>query len=286
MTAFLVITGAFLGLAIGSFVNVVAYRIPEGKSVVRPRSACPQCGHEIGGWDNIPVISWLLLRGKCRHCGERVSLRYPIVEAATAGLFIATVVAIGPHWVVPAYWWFIGVTVTLTLTDIDHKLIPNRILFPGTVAGAALLLAGSLADRDLDMFGWGLVGAVGYFVGLLVVALVARGGFGYGDVKLAFLLGLFTAYQRPGFVLAAAFLAFLGGGVISILLLVFRIRGRKDAIPFGPYLVLGAYLVLAFGPDPELVSAVGLSSAPQLAKSLVPLGVTGSLVTAWRITAV
>lgn len=247
MTAFLVITGVFLGLAIGSFVNVVAHRVPLGVSVVRPRSACPRCSHEIEPRDNIPVVSWLLLRGRCRHCRQGVSVRYPIVEALTPVLFVVVVVVIGARWTVPAYWWFVGVTITLTLTDLDHKLIPNRILFPGTAIGAALLLVGGLLDGELNRFGWGIVGGVGFFVGLLIIALVAKGGFGYGDVKLAFLLGLFTAYQRPAFTFLAAFLAFLGGGVISILLLIFRIKGRKDAIPFGPYLVLGAYLALAVG---------------------------------------
>lgn len=247
MTPILVFTAVLLGLAIGSFVNVVAYRVSSGRSVMTPASACPHCDHSIAPRDNIPVVSWVLLRGRCRHCDRSISVRYPIVEVVTASLFVATVFAVGEHWVIPAYWWFVGVTLTLTLTDIDHKLIPNRILFPGTAVGAALLLAGSLLDGDLPMFGWGLVGAVGYFVGLLIIALVARGGFGYGDVKLAFLLGMFTGYDRPGSALVAAFLAFVGGGVLSLLLLVFRIKGRKDAIPFGPYLIVGAYIAVALG---------------------------------------
>jgi leader peptidase (prepilin peptidase)/N-methyltransferase len=251
MTPFLITVAVILGPAIGSFINVVAHRIPAGVSVVRPRSRCPHCEAEIAPRDNVPVVSWFLLRGRCRHCGERISFRYPIVEATTGALFVATVLAIGEMWVVPAYWWFVGVTVALTLTDIDHKLIPNRILFPGTIAGAALLLVGSLFDGDLSRFAWGLLGGAAYFVGLLIVALLARGGFGYGDVKLAFLLGLFVGYQRSALVFVAAFVAFVGGGIISILLLVFRIRGRKDTIPFGPYLVLGAYVVLVVG-DPVL----------------------------------
>lgn len=247
MTPILVLVAVLLGLAIGSFANVVAYRVPKGRSVVRPASACPHCGEAIAARDNLPIVSWVALRGRCRRCGDSISIRYPVVEALTAGLFVVAVFAIGARWVLPAYWWFIALTVTLTLTDLDHKLIPNRILFPGTIVGTALLLAGSLLDRDLAMFGWGLVGGAAYFVALFLIAIVARGGFGYGDVKLAFVLGLFTGYERPGFVFVAAFLAFLGGGLISILLLAFRIRGRKDAIPFGPYLVLGAYVVLVAG---------------------------------------
>ncbi len=247
MTPILVPIAVLVGLAAGSFANVVAHRVPAGRSVVAPASACPHCGERIAPRDNVPIASWLMLRGRCRTCSDAISIRYPLVEALTAGLFIVAVFAIGERWVLPAYWWFIALTVTLTLTDLDHKLIPNRILFPGTLVGALLLGAGSLIDGDLTQFGWGLIGGAGYFVALLIIAIVAKGGFGYGDVKLAFVLGLFTGYERPGFVFVAAFLAFLGGGVISILLLVFRIRGRKDAIPFGPYLVLGAYVVLVAG---------------------------------------
>ncbi len=247
MTPILVPIAILVGLAAGSFANVVAHRVPAGRSVVTPASACPHCGDRIIARDNVPIVSWLLLRGRCRTCAASISIRYPLVEGLTAGLFVVAVFAIGERWVLPAYWWFIALTVTLTLTDLDHKLIPNRILFPGTFVGAALLAGGALIDGDLTKFGWGLVGGAGYFVALLVVAIVAKGGFGYGDVKLAFVLGLFTGYERPGFVVVAAFLAFLGGGVISILLLAFRIRGRKDAIPFGPYLVLGAYVVLVAG---------------------------------------
>lgn len=247
MTPILVLTGILLGLAIGSFANVVAHRVPLRRSVVSPPSACPRCETRIRPADNIPVVSWLLLRGRCRDCNEPISVRYPVVEALTAALFVAVVLVIGERWVVAAYWWFVAVTVTLTLTDLDHKLIPNRILFPGTAVGVALLGLGSLLDGDPGMFGWAVVGGAGFFLGLLGVALVAKGGFGYGDVKLAFLLGLFTGYERPGVVFVAAFLAFLGGGLISVFLLALRIRGRKDAIPFGPYLVLGAYVALAVG---------------------------------------
>lgn len=247
MTPILVLIGVLGGLAVGSFVNVVAIRVPAGKSVTHPGSACPNCHAPIAPRDNIPVLSWILLRGRCRHCRERISVRYPIVEAVTAFLFVAAVFVIGSRFVLPGYWWFAAVTMALILTDLDHKLIPNKILFPGTLVGGALLLVGSALDGDIHRFGWALAGGAAYFVGLLILALVARGGFGYGDVKLAFLLGMFTAYENMGFVLVAAFLAFISGGLISIFLLATRIRGRKDAIPFGPYLVIGAYMALGFG---------------------------------------
>lgn len=247
MTAFTAFVAGIFGLIIGSFLNVVAHRIPTGGSVVSPPSACPSCGHAIRPKDNIPVVSWFALKGRCRDCGEPISVRYAVVEATTAALFVAAVFVVGTTWVLPAYLWFIGVTVAVTLTDLDHKLIPNRILFPGTAVGAALLLAGAIFDGDLAGFGRGVLGAVAYFGILLIIALIAGGGFGFGDVKLGFFLGLFLAYQSWGVLVVGAFLSFLLGGVVSILLLVLRIKGRKDAIPFGPYMVLGAYLALVVG---------------------------------------
>jgi len=170
--------------------------------------------------------------------------RTPVVAAATAALFAATPFTVGVDWVLPAYLWFVAVTVTLTLTDIDTKLIPNRILFPGTVVGAVVLTVGSLVEGGPTARGF--AGGAAYFVLLLIVALGARGAFGFGDVKLAFLLGLFTAYRSWETLIVAVFAAFLLGGIVSLIIIVFRIRDRKDAIPFGPYLVAGAYLAIAW----------------------------------------
>jgi leader peptidase (prepilin peptidase)/N-methyltransferase len=239
--------GGIVGLVAGSFLNVVAYRIPAGKSVVAPRSACPACGHEIRPRDNVPVVSWLVLRGRCRDCGAPISVRYPVVEAATAVLWVLAAVVLGSVWVLPAYWWFIGVTVALTLTDLDHKLIPNRILFPGTAAAVVLLAAGALLDGESGALLRAVAGGAAYFAGLFVFALAARGGFGFGDVKLSFLLGLFLAYRGWDVLAVGVFLAFVLGGLFSVGLLVARRMGRRDTIPFGPFLVLGAYLGIAFG---------------------------------------
>lgn len=170
--------------------------------------------------------------------------RAPAVAIVTALLFAATPVAVDVDWVLPAYLWFVAVTVTLTLTDLDTKLIPNRILFPGTIVGLVLLLGGAIIEDGPIVRP--LAGAVIYFVLLLVLALIARGGFGFGDVKLAFLLGLFTAYQSWETLIVAVFAAFLLGGLVSAILVVFRIRSRKDSIPFGPYLVAGAYLAIVW----------------------------------------
>lgn len=249
MTAVLIAGCAVLGLLIGSFVNVVAYRIPVGQSVVRPPSACPGCGHAIRGRDNIPVLSWVLLHGRCRDCGMAISWRYPLVEAGTAGLFGATAALLGAVWVLPAYLWFAAVTITLVLTDLDHHRIPNRILYPGTAVAVILLAAGAGLDGAWPAYGRALLGGVADFGFFFVLALVARGGFGFGDVKLAFLLGTFAAYRSWEALVASVFLAFLIGGGVAVVLLVRRRAGRRDMIPFGPALVVGAWIAIAAG-DP------------------------------------
>ena len=240
---------AVFGLIFGSFINVVAYRIPADMSVISPASACPSCGHAIRPRDNIPVLSWLRLRGRCRDCDAPISARYPIVELATAVLFAATVVVIGVEAVLPAYFWFAGVTLTLVLTDLDVHRIPNRILYPGTVVGFVLLFAGAVADSDVGTFWRGVVGGAFYFLLFLILALVARGGFGFGDVKLAFFLGLFLTYQSWEVLGTGIALGIAIGGLIAILLLITGRAGRKAKIPFGPAMVFGAYAPLVFGQE-------------------------------------
>ncbi|MGH9169179.1 MAG: prepilin peptidase, partial [Acidimicrobiia bacterium] len=223
-----------LGLAIGSFLNVVAYRVPAGRSVVRPRSACPACGHTVRARDNLPVLSWFLLGGRCRDCGASISPRYPLVEGLTALIFAATVLVVGVRWVLTAYLWFAGVTLVLVLTDLDHQRIPNRILYPGAAVGTVLLASGALGDGAAMGFVRAVAGGALYFTVLFLVALAARGGFGFGDVKLAFLLGEFLAYLSWAVLWAGVFLAVFIGGLAALALLVTRRKGRKEAIPFGP----------------------------------------------------
>ncbi len=248
-TSLAVAVAAIFGLIFGSFVNVVAHRVPNDRSVISPPSACPNCEHPIRHRDNIPIASWLLLRGRCRDCGEPISARYPIVEAATAGLFVAAVLVIGIEPVLLAYLWFAGVSLTLVLTDLDVHRIPNRILYPGTVVGLLLLFAGALIDGDLTGFGRAVAGGAVYFGLFFVLALVARGGFGFGDVKLAFFLGLFLTFESWGVLGAGIALGIAAGGVIAIVLLVTRRAGRKAKIPFGPAMVSGAYAALVIGQE-------------------------------------
>ena len=232
---------------VGSFLNVVAYRVPAGRSVIRPASACTACGHTIRPRDNLPVLSWFLLRGRCRDCGASISPRYPLVEGLTALLFLATVLVVGVRWVLPAHLWFAGVTLVLVLTDLDHQRIPNRILYPGATVATVLLAFGALGDGAPAGFFRAVAGGALYFTVLFLVALAARGGFGFGDVKLAFLLGEFLAYRSWAALWAGVFLAVFIGGLAALALLVTRRKGRKEAIPFGPALVLGAWLAIPFG---------------------------------------
>jgi len=238
---------ALYGLVVGSFLNVVVYRVPNGLSVVSPPSACPNCENPIRPRDNIPILGWVLLRGSCRDCGEPISIRYPIVEAATAVLFAGTAAVIGLHWTLPAYLWFVGVTFALALIDLDTKRLPNRIMLPGTVVGAVLLAVGAGIEGEWRQLLTGLAVAAGLFVLFLLLALGVPAGFGMGDVKLIFMLGLFSGYVSLAAGLFAAFAGFFIGGLISVLLLVTRKADRKTAIPFGPSLVAGSWLAIAAG---------------------------------------
>jgi leader peptidase (prepilin peptidase)/N-methyltransferase len=170
--------------------------------------------------------------------------KLPTTMILSTGVFGAMVPAIGLRWVLPAYLWFVAITIVLSLTDIDRKLIPNRVLYPATLTGAVLLTAGSLADWDLGSLGRALLGGLVYFVFLYLVYLIARGGFGFGDVKLGLFIGMFAAYLGWPALFISVVAAFIIGAVVSVILLVFRIKGRKDPIPFGPYMVGAAYIAL------------------------------------------
>jgi len=239
--------GGLLGLVVGSFVNVVAWRVPLGRSVVRPGSACPACGHPIRARDNVPLLSWLVLRGRCRDCGAAISLRYPLVEAGTAAVFVGLVLLVGVSWVLPGFWWAAATAIALTLTDLDHRRIPDRILGPGILGTVVLLALGSWGEGEWWPLGRGAAGGAAYFGLLLLIALLARGGFGFGDVKLGVLLGVVLGFRSWGVLVVGVFAAFAVGGLVSLGLLAARRVGRKDAIPFGPAMVAGAALALALG---------------------------------------
>jgi leader peptidase (prepilin peptidase)/N-methyltransferase len=247
VTALLVAGCALFGLLVGSFLNVVIVRVPEKQSVVRPRSRCPGCGTQLAERDNVPVVSWLLLRGQCRTCGMRIPIRYPLVEAATAVLFAAAALRLGFDWALPGYLWFFAALLAVSAIDLERFLVPNRIVYPSLVASVVLLGGAAVLGSDLGDLGRGVLGAAAASGSLLVLALISPRGMGMGDVKLALLLGLYLGWLGWGHVALGLFLGFLLGSLVGIGLLVARVRGRKDPLPFAPFLAAGAVLAVLFG---------------------------------------
>ncbi|MBO9567617.1 MAG: prepilin peptidase [Cellulomonas iranensis] len=251
MTALLVVVAAVLGLAVGSFLNVVVWRVPRDESVVRPPSACPACGHPIRPRDNVPVVSWLLLRGRCRDCGAPISVRYPLVEATTSVLFALVVGWLGASWALPAFWYLAAVSVALFLIDVDVRRLPNAIVLPSYPVAFVLLALASANPGGPSNFS-ALLRAVLAGAALLVFYVVLRvvypAGMGLGDVKLSGVLGLYLGWVGWSAVVVGAFAAFLLGGVYGVALVVLRRAGRKSTLPFGPWMLLGAAVGLVAGP--------------------------------------
>lgn len=239
--------GAVLGLLIGSFLNVVVYRVPAGMSVVAPASACPRCGRTIRGFDNVPVLSWLVLRGRCRDCAEPISARYPLVEMVTAVLFLVVAVRFlpttpGQGVLLVALLYLMAVSVALALIDLDTQTLPNRIVLPMYPVLAVLLAGASAFTGDWGSFVRALIGMVVLGGVYLLLAIAVPRGMGLGDVKLAGALGLVLAYLGWGPLAVGAFAAFLLGGTFGIVLLLVRRTGRRTGIPFGPWMLLGAWV--------------------------------------------
>ena len=246
MAAFRLALALLLGLVFGSFLTVAIHRVPKGESIVRPRSRCPSCGTQIRASDNIPVVSWLLLRGRCRHCGARISPVYPLTELAVAGLFVAVAVRYDDPWVVALLAPFLGVLLALAVIDARTKRLPNRIVYPSVIVAALYLPVARLAGASVDLLD-AAIGLLAYGGAMLVVALIAPKGMGMGDVKLAGLIGLVLGALGLEYVAVAAGLGILFGGVGAIVALVAG-AGRKHAMPFGPFLAAGAIAAVFVGP--------------------------------------
>ncbi|MGI8660196.1 MAG: prepilin peptidase [Thermoleophilaceae bacterium] len=234
-----------LGTLVGSFLNVVVHRLPRGESVVHPRSRCPACGTQLAERDNVPVISWLVLRGRCRSCGVAISPRYPLVELATGLAFAAVVVIAGFDidlvWQLP----LVAALLAAAAIDLEHRIIPNKIVAPLVVWGALT----AFALRLDELPGLAIAGG-GAFAFLLVTALVNPAGMGMGDVKLAGAMGLYLGAS----IVPAMFVAFLAGSLIGVgIIAVKGGAGRKTGVPFGPFLALGGIVGLLAGA--ELIDA-------------------------------
>ena len=229
-----------LGAIVGSFLNVVAYRLPRGESLAHPPSRCPNCGAPVQPYDNVPVLSWLLLRGRCRNCKEPISARYPLVEAGTALLCALVVVAKGADADAVIGIVLVLMLVPITLIDLDHRIIPNKITYPGFVLGVVLI-----AVLDTDSLVEHLIASAAAGGFLFVAWFLYPRGMGLGDVKLAFVLGIYLGRA----VAPAMFTALIAGTLIGAIIIarVGAEKGRKTAIPFGPYLALGGLVGLFAG---------------------------------------
>jgi leader peptidase (prepilin peptidase)/N-methyltransferase len=247
VTLFIAVVAGVYGLVLGSFLNVVIWRVPRRESIVTPRSHCPACDTQIAARDNIPLMSWLVLRGRCRHCGNAISIRYPLVELFTGVLFAAVGARFAHSWALPAFLVLTGALIAISVIDLEHFIIPNRIVYPVGFASVILLGLAALIQHRWATFGRSLAGAFAAFAFFLVLHLVSPRGMGFGDVRLSFVLGLFLGWLGWAQLLGGLFAGFFFGAVIGILLIAFGGHNRRQHIPFGPYLAAGTMTFVLAG---------------------------------------
>ncbi|MEV6927743.1 prepilin peptidase [Dactylosporangium sp. NPDC051485] len=260
MTLVLVVVGV-LGLAVGSFLNVVIHRLPRGESLLRPASHCPQCTAPVRPWHNVPVLGWLLLRGRCADCAAPIGVRYPLVELGTALLFVAVAARIaapssghryttGGDWLsnaalvnLPAWLYLAAIAVALALIDLDVLRLPDAIVLPSYVVAPLLLLPGVIVERDWPAALRGVLAMAALWTLYFLLSLY-RGGMGPGDVKLAGVLGLYLGWLGWPSVAIGTLAAFVLGGTVGVVLLATRRAGRRTPLPFGPSMLAGALIAL------------------------------------------
>jgi len=248
VTALVAALAAVLGLAVGSFLNVVIARVPAGQSVVRPRSRCPACGAAVRPTDNVPLLSWVRLRARCRDCSARISARYPLVEAGTAVLFAVVAARLGPTAALPAFLYLTAVCVALAAIDLDTRRLPNVLTLPSYGVGLALLGVAALLGHDPGRLLRAVEGmAVLYGLYFLLCWATAGRGLGFGDVKLAGVLGLYLGWLGWPVLAVGVLLTHLIGGLVAVGLVLGTSAGRKTRVPFGPFLVAGALAAVVIG---------------------------------------
>lgn len=232
-----------MGLAVGSFLNVVIFRLPRRQSLVWPGSACPSCGKPIRWYDNIPVAGWVVLGGRCRDCRAPISIRYPIVEAVTAAAFLICYWAIGPEWLLVSRLLLAAALIALFAIDLEHQLLPDRITLPGIVVGLllSLWLAPGLRDACLGLL---LGGGVLFALGETYFRLRGIEGMGFGDVKMLAMVGAFLGWKL---VIVTFVISSLVGGLFAVVLLLSRRTTLTSALPFGTFLAAGAFIASLWG---------------------------------------
>jgi leader peptidase (prepilin peptidase)/N-methyltransferase len=249
MLGLLIVLCAALGLAIGSFANVVIYRVPRGESIVSPRSSCPSCGTAIQERDNIPVLSWLLLRGRCRTCMAPISGRYPLVEISCAALFAGCAARFGYRWDLPAFLALSAGLLALSCIDIERMLLPKKVVYPLTFLVAALLALAAGATPNWHAYLVGAACAAGWFIVFFAMNLASPRILGFGDVRLSLVLGLALGYLGVGYVLLGFFAANVIGALLGIALIATKRMSRTDRIPYGVFLACGCAVAVFAGPE-------------------------------------
>jgi leader peptidase (prepilin peptidase) / N-methyltransferase len=246
----LTVVMAVLGLAVGSFLNVVIHRVPRGESLLRPGSRCPACGTPIRAWHNIPVLSWIVLRGRCAACGEPIAGWYPLVEAATAALFVAVALRLSSLDLLsalPAYLYLVAIGVALAVIDLRARRLPDAIVLPSYPVIAVLLAGSAALEQDWWPLARALIGGGVLFAFFFAVAYWYPAGMGFGDVKLAGIIGAVLAYLSWSTLVVGAFAGFLIGSVAGLTLMAVRGLGRRTAIAFGPWMIAGALVGIFAG---------------------------------------
>jgi leader peptidase (prepilin peptidase)/N-methyltransferase len=255
MIIFWLIVFFIIGAILGSFINVVADRLPRGQSIISPPSHCPECQYQIPVRDNIPIVSYLWLRGRCRNCGASIPQRLLWVELGNAVLFAFLYWHYGLGWELAFVAFYCCLFISLLLIDLEHHILPNKLVYPGIIIALIIAALGSIFGFEpLDIVGggfqwWIVDAAIGggiAFLLLLIPGLLYRGGIGWGDIKLAALVGFVTCFPL---VILAMFFAIIAGGLTAAILLILKLKGRKDYIPFGPFLSLAAMVTLFWGND-------------------------------------
>ena len=233
-----------LGLIIGSFSNVCIYRIPKNESIVFPASHCPNCHTPIKAIDNVPILSFLLLKGKCRKCGEKISIRYPVVEFLTGAIYLLIFLIYGRSYQTLIYALLSSALIIISFIDLDVQIIPDEISLPGIVIGLALSFIVPYISYLNSLLGIIIGGGIIFLIALAGLAIFKKEAMGGGDVKLSAMIGAFIGWK---YIIVSLFIGFFIGAIAGILLILLKIRNRDDLVPFGPFIVLGSFITLLWG---------------------------------------
>lgn len=249
MLGVLIVGCGLFGLAIGSFLNVVIYRVPRKESVVLPRSRCPNCGHPIRERDNVPVVSWIVLKGRCRDCQTPISPRYSLIELTCGALFAGIAAREGFNWDLPALLVFAASLLALSFIDVEHLVLPKVIVYPTLLVVAALLMLDAIITGEWHGLLTAVICAAAWYVVFLAMNMASPRILGFGDVRLALVLGLGLGWLGWRYAVLGFFAANLIGAVVGLTLIGFKIVSRGQQIPYGVFLSLGCAVSVFAGPE-------------------------------------